>query len=230
MGLFTTPSNLLAFNSLKLQNAQNMRKGLIDESFFHFRIFRSFLLRANHRNIWNIPLETYVDLKAFSDNPGFKAQRQASLDQYDRTTIDPPMVEIIEGFMKRPHCFTLQSCYGHFLYQGQTDLKNTATLPISGKITDVDYRIAYIALCIENSQSGRDLFGELEKIQVIDPDYIQFGCADWFWKKQVNSFVIQVEPERHRNMDRIIVGFKEARHIEKVRNDVLDQLRKIVKP
>lgn len=175
-------------------------------------------------------METYVDLKAFADNPGFKAQRQASLDQYDRTTIDPPMVEIIEGLIKRFHCFTLQSCYGHFLYPGQTELKNTAALPISGEITDVDYRIAYIALCIENSQSGRDLFGKLEKIQAIDPDYIQFGCADWFWKRQKNSFVIQVEPERYRKMDRIIIDYKEARHIERVRNDVFIQLRKIVKP
>ncbi len=177
-----------------------------------------------------MPLETYVDLKAFADNPGFKAQRQASLDQYDRTTIDPPMVEIIEGFMKRPHCFTLQSCYGHFLYPGQTDLKNILALPVSEKITDVDYRIAYIALCIENSQSGIDLFGKLGKIQTIDANYIQFGCADWFWKRQVNSFIIQVEPERYKTEDRIIIDYKEARHIERVRNDVLDQLRKIVKP
>jgi len=223
----------LALISLKLRNVRNTRKELIDESFFHFcafRVFRGFFLRANHSNIGNIPLETYVDLKAFADNPGFKAQKQVSLDQYDRTTIDPPMVEIIEGFMKRPHCFTLQSCYGHFLYPGQTDPENTVALPVSGKITDVDYRIAYVALCIENNQSGRDLFGKLGKIQAIDTDYIQFGCADWFWKNQVNSFVIQVEPERYKKKDRMIIGYTEARHIERVRNDVLKRFRKIVKP
>ena len=175
-----------------------------------------------------MPLETYVDLKAFVDNPGFERQRQESLNQYARTTIDPPLVEIIERFMKQPHCFTLQSCYGHFLYRGQMDPKNTLALPVSEKIKDNDYRIAYIALCIENSQSGRNLFRKLKKIQSIDRDYIQFGCADWFWERQVNSFVIQVEPERYKTKDRVIIEYTEAQYIERSRNEVFKQLREIV--
>lgn len=175
-------------------------------------------------------METYTELKAFIDNPEFKTQRQISLAQFDCLTIDPPLVAIVEGFMKLPYCFTLQSCYGHFLYPHQTDPKNTEPLPQFKKSMDVDYRIAYIALCLENSPSGKNLFAKLKTIPSIDPGYCQLGCADWFWKRQVNSFIVQVEPERYKSKDRVIIKDTEARRIERVRNRVYRQLKSIIHP
>jgi len=49
---------------------------------------------------------------------------------------------------------------------------NFDPLPITNNIETVDYRIAYIALCVENSPSGRSLLKALEEITIIDPDNI----------------------------------------------------------
>ncbi len=46
-------------------------------------------------------------------------------------------------------------------------------------------------------RSRRDSFHDLRQIPAIDPEYIQFGCAEWFWEAQVNSYALQVEPMRH---------------------------------
>lgn len=162
------------------------------------------------------------------DNPRFHEQRQRSVNSVDMTTIDPPIVEIIDGFSKLPYCFTLQSCYGHFLYSGQKDEKNIEPLPVSGDIAEVDYRISYMALCIEDSDPGRELFNELSEVAAIDSEYIQFCCADWVWKDQVNSYALQVEPDRYKTKDRCSVSYQEALHIEKVRNEFFAEIRRIV--
>ncbi len=173
-------------------------------------------------------METFTGLKDFVDNPHYREQRQESLSRLDIDSIDAPIAEIIAGFSELPYCFTLQSCYGHFLYDGQRDPRNIERLPISDGIASVDYRIAYIALCIENSDSGKALFHDLGEIPAIDPQYIQFGCAEWFWKRQVNSYALQVEPKRYMTKDRASVGYQEALHIEKIRNAFFQRLGEIV--
>jgi hypothetical protein len=173
-------------------------------------------------------METFTEAKDFADNPHYHQQRQESLRGLDMNTIDAPIIEIIDGFAKLSCCFTLQSCYGHFLHESQKDPKNIAPLPISAHISRVEYRIAYIALCIQNSDPGRELFHDLSKIPALDPQFIQFGCAEWFWKKQVNSYALQVEPKRHMFQDRISVGYKEALHIEKIRDEFFGELKKII--
>jgi len=164
-------------------------------------------------------METFTELKDFVENPGFTEQRERALANLDLSSIDVPIVHIISFFAKLPYCFTLQSCYGHFLYPGQQNANNYKPLPIVDNIKRVEYRIAYIALCLENNDHGRALLQDLSKIPPIDPDYIQIGCADWFWKRQVNSFVLQVEPYRHRYKDRVSVDYLEARRIENTRYD-----------
>ena len=101
-------------------------------------------------------------------------------------------------------------------------------MPVLDSITIVEYRIAYIALCIQNSDLGRILFDDLRKIPAIDPEYIQFGCAEWFWKKQVNSYALQIEPERYMTKDRISVNYQEALHIEEIRNEFFSELKKVI--
>ena len=170
-------------------------------------------------------METFTELKDFVDNPHFHEQRQEYLGKLDINTIDAPIVEIVEGFAKLPYCFTLQSCYGHFVYNGQKNPSDVEPLPISDSIDSVEYRIAYIALCVDNSEIGKALFQDLNKIPTIDPEYIQFGCAEWFWQRQVNSYVLQVEPKRHMTKDRATVGYQEALYIEKIRNQFFAQLK-----
>jgi hypothetical protein len=162
-------------------------------------------------------METFTKARPFVENPGFEEERSASLRELDLSLIDPPIVEIVAGFAGLAYCFTLQSCYGHFLYTGQEDDHNLEPLAIDASIQSVEYRIAYLAICIQESPVGRELFDELQAIASIDPKYIQFGSADWFWERQPNSYVLQVEPDEHKYLDRCRIDYQEALRVEKIR-------------
>lgn len=173
-------------------------------------------------------METFTESRDFEENPHFAEQRKRSLQSLDLSTIDPPVVDIVVDFAKLQYCFTLQICSGHFLYEGQTNRFNFDPLPVNRGIQEVEYRIAYIALCIADTKQGRVLFDELGKVPSIDPEYIQFGSADWFWERQVNSYALQVEPKRLMFQDSIRVDYQEALHIENVRNDFFTAIRKLL--
>jgi hypothetical protein len=170
-------------------------------------------------------VETFTEPKKLVKNPHYPEQRKKSISKLNEAVIDGPIVEIINRFNRIPCCFTMQSCYGHFLHSGQKDPHNLEALPVSDTISEVEYRIAYIAFCIENSNSGRRLLGSLKRITMLDPENIQFCCAEWFWKHQVNSYALQVEPDRFKNEDSAILGYKEALSIEKTRNEFFSQLK-----
>ncbi|MDY7041895.1 MAG: hypothetical protein SVX38_13645 [Chloroflexota bacterium] len=169
-------------------------------------------------------METFTAIKGFVHNPHYHEQRRRALDRLDIDAIDEPIVQLVNNFAKLPYCFTLQSCWGHFLYEGQKDPNNTEALPISAAAPKVEYRIAYIALCLQDSDSGRALFQDLRAIASLNPKDIQFGCAEWFWERQVNSYALQVEPERYKTKDRIVVSYQEALHIERIRNEFFGEL------
>jgi hypothetical protein len=174
-------------------------------------------------------LETFTELKEFVNNPHYHEQRKKSLRSLNTSAIDTPIIEIVDSFTKLPYCFTLQSCYGHFLHDNQKNPENIKPLPISDRITSVEYRIAYIALCIQNSDAGILLFSGLREIPAIDPEYIQFGCAEWFWEKQVNSYALQIEPKRCMTKDVVPhISYQEALHIEKIRNEFFSEIKKII--
>jgi hypothetical protein len=174
-------------------------------------------------------LETFTELKELVNNPHYQDQRRKSLASLTDVALDVPIIEIINGFNKLPYCFTLQSCYGHFVYNGQKDSNNLEPLPIKNSIAKVEYRIAYIAFCIENSLWGKELFEALKEITAIDPENVQFCCAEWFWKRQVNSYALQVEPDRFKHKDTAIIDYKEALYIEKIRNEFFVQLKELLK-
>lgn len=163
-------------------------------------------------------METFTKLKEFAENPHYQVQKQKTLSDLTDDMIDMPIIDLINGYNKLPYCFTLQSCYGHFVYNGQKNLQNLEPLPIKGAIDKIEYRIAYIAFCIDNSAAGRRLFETLEEVTSIDPENIQFCCAEWFWNKQINSYALQVEPDRFKRQDTAIIDIKEALNIEKIRN------------
>lgn len=173
-------------------------------------------------------METFINIKDFANAPSFQEERLKSLDRLDYASIDEPILDIITNFAKLDYCFTLQSCYGHFLYNHQGDPHSIELLPPSKINAEVDYRIAYIALCIENSNQGLILFNGLKKVPFIDKGYIQFGCAEWFWKQHLNSFALQVEPERYMRKDRIIVDYQEALHIQEIRGYFFDKIRELL--
>lgn len=173
-------------------------------------------------------METFIQFKPMVDNPLYEEQREQALGQLDLSTIDTPIVEMIRNFAKLPYCFTLQSCCGHFLSENQKDARNIDPLPSSTTTSNVKYSIAYVALCIHNGSRGRQLLEDLKTIPSIDPDFVQFGCAEWFWQRHVNSYVLQVEPLRHKTKDKVVIGFKEALHVEKIRNKFLDILTHMV--
>jgi hypothetical protein len=102
-------------------------------------------------------LETFTTPKKLVGNLHYQEQRQKSLAGLTGVAIDEPIIEHINRFNKLPFCFTLQSCYGHFLYNGRKDLHNLVPLLITNSIARVEYRIAYIAFCIDNSDKGRML-------------------------------------------------------------------------
>jgi len=169
-------------------------------------------------------LETFTELKELAENPHYQVQRQKSLGDLTDDMVDVPIIDLINRFNKLPYCFTLQSCYGHFVCNDQKDSHNFEPLPIKATIAKVEYRIAYIAFCIENSLLGIELFETLKKITAIDPENIQFCCAEWFWKRQVNSYALQVEPDKFKHQDTAILDYKEALHIEKIRNEFFSRL------
>ena len=173
-------------------------------------------------------METFTELKEFADNPHYRLQKLNIPGDLADDMIDVPIIDLINGFNKLPFCFTLQSCYGHFVYNDQNDTHNLEPLPVKGAIVKVEYRIAYIAFCIENSLLGRRLFESLTEITAIDPEYVQFCCAEWFWKRQVNSYALQVEPDRFKRKDTAIVDFKEALYIEKIRNEFFVRLYELL--
>ena len=173
-------------------------------------------------------MDTFTELKELVKNPHYQAQKQKILYDLIDDMIDRPIIDLIKGFNKLSYCFTLQSCYGHFVYEGQKDPNNLEPIQPSDTIANVEYRIAYIAFCIENSTSGSVLLEALKRITTIDPVHIQFCCAEWFWNRQVNSYALQVEPDRFKHKDTAVVDFKEALYIEKIQNEFFIRLYKLL--
>ena len=173
-------------------------------------------------------METFTELKEFVENPDYQIQRQETLYAFPDEMIDMPITLLVNSFNRLPYCFTLQSCYGHFVYNGQKNPRNFEPLPMRNTIAEVEYRIAYIALCIEKSLLGTELFENLKKIPTIDPKNVQFCCAEWFWKRYSNSYALQVEPDRFKRKDTAILDYYEALHIEKTRNEFFARLYRLI--
>jgi hypothetical protein len=170
-----------------------------------------------------IQMKTFQQPKQFVHHPQYRRDRDDALAALDLGVIDTPIRGIISAFSQLPHCYTLQSCYGHFLYAGQDDPHCLFALPDSD-VGMVRYRIAYIAVCIENSARGVRLCSQLNLVCEVDPEYIQFGSPDWFWERQVNSYALQVEPQRFLDSDVATVDYQEALHVQDVRKRFFDRI------
>lgn len=177
---------------------------------------------------------TFTIQKQFVEDPEYIRKKEKSLIELEnilkKDGLDLPIEQIIIDINKIPYCFTLQSCYGHFVHRHRKNLYNVESLSkYSSEEIEVTYRIAYVAFCIQNNDSGRLLIEDLKSIVSIDPRYIQFGSSNWFWDQCVNSFVLQVSPERRRYEDKFNIDMEEALYIENVRDKFYQQLRDMVK-
>ncbi|MDH7594158.1 MAG: hypothetical protein QHG99_07400 [Methanomicrobiales archaeon] len=144
-------------------------------------------------------------------------------------TLDPPIVPLLEVFARLNCCYTIQSCWGHFVHDMQPETKNLASLKeYAGKVQHVLYRIAYLALCIEKSDEGLVLYRDLQGIASRDPEHIQFGSSEFFWKMVPNTYVIQVAPEWGIEEDSLWMGMEEALSIEEVRGRFFEELQALV--
>lgn len=172
-------------------------------------------------------LETFTKAREFVQNARYAQDRQDALAALDLESIDAPIVDIVAGFAALPHCFTLQSCYGHFvctLEQSPHDLAPIAA-DCCGAVT---YRIAYVAWCLENSRRGRALRGALARVPAVAPGYVQFGSADWFWERWPNSYALQVEPAAHRLQDEAVLEPTEALQTQKARDLFFGEIRALL--
>jgi len=178
-------------------------------------------------------VETYTEARALVAHPGYDSDRRKALEglraELEKGSIDGPTVDIVERFARLPHCYTLQSCHGHFMRRSSTEDRNTDRVGDIDSAGDrIHYRIAYIALCVQDSDRGRALLEDLRALMDIDPDYIQFGSADWFWKTCVNSYVLQVSPLKNAHQDHFDVDIEDAERIERVRDGFFDGLRDVL--
>jgi hypothetical protein len=174
-------------------------------------------------------METFTEPREFVDHPRYSREREDALAALDLGSIDAPIVDIIAGFAKIPHCFTLQSCYGHFVCAAEQDPRTLDPIP-RGHTGPVRYRIAYVAFCLENSPRGRALRESLARIPAVEPAYVQFGTAGWYWNhlSKVNTYALQVEPIAHQFKDEAILAPEEARYTERVRDRFFTELRALL--
>jgi hypothetical protein len=172
-------------------------------------------------------METFTQPRQLVENAGYADERQAALEALDLTAVDESIVDIVEAFALLPYCYTLQCCAGHFVTAPGQDEHSLAPIP-SGHSGSVRYRIAYVAFCVENSEPGRALLERLSRIPAVDPAYIQFGSADWFWDQWVDSYTLQVEPAAHRFKDQVALTVGEALRTQRARDGFFEELRRVL--
>ena len=160
-------------------------------------------------------------------NHDYWRDRHKVLSALDLNSIDRPITDLITRINRLSFCFTLQSCFGHFISKPNQNNHNLEPLP-SQDCGPVRYRIAYISLCIENSAAGRAFQESLGLVAAGNPSYVQFGSADWFWERYVNSYALQVEPVRYKQMDVAMLDYVEALHVQKHRDIFFKELETLI--
>ena len=172
-------------------------------------------------------METFAQARQFIDNPRYGRERDLALSNLALESIDAPIREIIAGLARLPYCFTLQSCCGHFVHSAQPERHNLEPVP-AHDVGPIEYRIAYVAMCIENSARGERFRAALAQIPAVDPEYVQFGSPGWFWQQHLNSYALQVEPARFATQDVAIIEHQEALHVQEVRGRFFARLAELV--
>lgn len=161
-------------------------------------------------------METFTPCKPFTDYPDFGIEREAVLKSIDTGSIDPPLRALVNEINKLEHLFTLQCCHGHFVDENGRELVNADEGAAGGSLI---YRLAYLAVCLADSRAGRETRRQLVHIPaLVDLPNVQFGSAEWFWEQWPNSYVVQVMPERYKDLDKARIDHPEALELGKIRD------------
>jgi hypothetical protein len=167
-------------------------------------------------------VETFVEARQLVKDPSFEEHRRRALAELDvaltSNAIDVAITDMIRRFSRVPYCFTIQSCHGHFVSNESGAEIDPSSEAERGSVSSIRYRIAYIALCVQDSAEGRSLLEDLKTLVDIDPDYIQYGSANWFRNRCPNTYVLQVEPSRSACQDAVDVSAEEAKHLAETRD------------
>ena len=168
-------------------------------------------------------MDTYTPAKSFVAHPEFQSERLAALDGLDITLVDPQLAPLIKNLNRLPYLFTLQCCHGHLF---TLDSKEIADFEGYKGSDEVEYRLAYIAFCIENSPLGRSFLEELKQIPSrLEEHTVHFGSAQWFWDHWVNSYILQVMPLRFKDQDKAVIDLPEAGRIIELRDTFFSNMR-----
>ncbi len=171
-------------------------------------------------------MQTYCPEKPMVANAEFGVHKAAALDSLRKARIDEPIQELVHDLANLDFCFTLQSCWGHFVSSSLPDPQAIRTLRADSLENRYHYKIAYLALCLDNRPRGREFLVRLREIPAaVDPKYVQFGCADWFWKQQVNSYVLQVQPLDNAHVDSMDVNGELALELQGARDVFFRRVR-----
>lgn len=157
-------------------------------------------------------MDTYCQAKPLVVDPGYESRRQKAHAALDPRSLDPPMVSLVEGLNRLPHCYTLQCCHGHIMIPGQGPPEHWQRLPVDDPPAKALYQLAYMALVVRNDDQGRNLLRRLALVAGRAPAFIQMGSAQWFWVSQgeFNSYVLQVSPGRRQDQDHFEMPRPEA--------------------
>ncbi len=172
-------------------------------------------------------METFAAPRDLVDNTRYESDRRKALAALDLDAIDAPIRELIRDFILLPHCFTLQCCWGHFVCRPGQD-PHTLELVPEDHDGQVRYRIAYVALCVENSAPGRRLLGTLRDVTEVDRGMVQFGSPEWFVRSCPNTYALQVEPAHSMLKDEAVLTRDEALLVQQVRDRFFAALHGVV--
>lgn len=161
-------------------------------------------------------METYIPHKPFTSHPTFEMDRDAALNSLDPSAVDPQIRLLVNAINTHPQIFTLQCCHGHFVTEDGRELTH---LDEGRAGESLLYRLAYLAVCIADNEAGRQFRTLLMDLPArIDPENVQFGSATWFWDQWPNSYVVQVMPDRYKELDKVRIDYAEALELEKIRD------------
>lgn len=170
-------------------------------------------------------METFIEARDLVPFPAYAEERARALAAIDWEDLDAPVVDVVRALDELPYVFTLQCCHGHFLTGPEQDERDLA--PLSAEHSGaVRYRMAYVAFCVEDCDSGRAFAERASRLPALcEPGYVQFGSAVWFWEKWVDSYVLQVQPAAHRFKDQAALTAGEALRTQRARDRFFEELR-----
>ena len=175
-------------------------------------------------------METFCPARNLVENPGFDRKKDGALKDLDPRALDPEMRDLVAGFNRLAHCYTLQCCHGHIILPGDGPPEKRPRLPVENPPEKALYQLAYLALVVRNNGAGRRLADELALVADRNPAFIQLGSPAWFWQDcgQKNSFALQVSPEASKHLDRFEMTRSQALEWIKARTDFMAALERIL--